>query len=158
MPRPASRPTFSLFQAGPGPALGPASIFEKFRSRLLVKCKKLLFRNFETVFYKSGLTKFEIKFLKYGITKKKVIWFHIRFGFQISNFWKADLRLAWGRPPLSLGWNWKFAYFNKCDYVRLSLLWSSDATQVGIVNSLTSTLNVANFSPEVDIFAKKHSA
>ena len=69
----------------------PASIFEKFRSRLLVKCKKLFFRNFETDFYKSGLTKFEIKFLKYGITKKKVIWFHIRFGFQISNFWKAGL-------------------------------------------------------------------
>ena len=92
-PRPASRPAFSLFQAGPG----PASIFEKFRSRLLVKCKKLFFRNFETDFYKSGLTKFEIKFLKYGITKKKVIWFHIRFGFQIFE------RPASGRPGAGLG-------------------------------------------------------
>ena len=93
----------SIFSISAQAGLGPASIFEKFRSRLLVKCKKLFFRNFETDFYKSGLTKFEIKFLKYGITKKKVIWFHIRFGFQISNFWKAGLRPAPGRPGAGLG-------------------------------------------------------
>ena len=93
-PRPASRPTFSLFQAG--------LEYWKIRSRLLVKCKKLLFRNFETVFYKSGLTKFEIKFLKYRIIKRKVIWVRIRFGFQTSNFWKAGPRPAWGWPQAGL--------------------------------------------------------
>ena len=145
------RPALGLLQAGPR----PASIFEKIGTCLSVKCKKWFLRNFESVYKKSGLTKFEIMFLKYRITKRKAIWLHIRFGFQI---FERPASGRPGRPRLSLGWKWEFAYFNKCDYVRLSLLWSSDATKVGILNSLTSTLNVANFSPEVDIFAKKHSA